>query len=146
MKKYPLIVLLFLVILAVFWSFWSLMPRKTADASLTAYGFSLDNALNHVQQLSQKPHAVGFPTHKEVREYIISQLEGFGLETSIQEGYTTGDWANYSKAINIIARIKGSGNGKSLLLLSHYDSNPHSSMGASDAGSGVATILEGVRA
>ncbi|MGB7394225.1 MAG: M28 family peptidase [Pricia sp.] len=37
-------------------------------------------------------------------------------------------------------------NRKALLLLSHYDSNPHSSLGASDAGSGVATILESVRA
>src|SRR5690606_24910060 len=35
---------------------------------------------------------------------------------------------------------------KALLLLAHYDSNPHSSLGASDDGSGVATILEGVRA
>ena len=32
------------------------------------------------------------------------------------------------------------------MLLTHYDSNPHSSLGASDAGSGVVTILEGVRA
>jgi len=33
-----------------------------------------------------------------------------------------------------------------LLLLSHYDSAPHSfSHGASDDASGVATILEGVR-
>jgi len=146
MKKYPLLATLFLVILAIYWSFWSLMPQKTDDTALTAYGFSMENALAHVQQISQKPHAVGFAAHKDVREYIISQLEGIGLETSLQEGYTTGDWSNYSKAINIIARIKGSGTGKVLLLLSHYDSNPHSSLGASDAGSGVATILEGVRA
>ena len=33
-----------------------------------------------------------------------------------------------------------------MLLLTHYDSNPHSSLGASDAGSGVVTILEGIRA
>ena len=45
-----------------------------------------------------------------------------------------------------MARIKGTEKGKALLLLSHYDSSPHSSLGASDAASGVATILEGVRA
>ncbi len=33
-----------------------------------------------------------------------------------------------------------------MLLLTHYDSNAHSSLGASDAGSGVVTILEGIRA
>ena len=69
-----------------------------------------------------------------------------GLETAIQEGYTAGDWANLTKPVNILARIKGSGSGKSLMLLSHYDSSPHSSFGASDAASGVATILESVRA
>ena len=69
-----------------------------------------------------------------------------GLETSVQKGYTAGDWGNFSKAENITARIKGSQPGKALLLLSHYDSSPHSSFGASDAASGVATILEGIRA
>ncbi len=47
-----------------------------------------------------------------------------------------------------MARIKGTNSSsKALLLLSHYDSAPHSySNGASDDASGVATILEGVRA
>ncbi|WP_373073385.1 M20/M25/M40 family metallo-hydrolase, partial [Zeaxanthinibacter enoshimensis] len=42
--------------------------------------------------------------------------------------------------------LEGSGDGQALLLLSHYDSNPHSSLGASDAASGVAAILESLRA
>jgi len=33
-----------------------------------------------------------------------------------------------------------------MLLMAHYDSAAHSAMGASDDASGVATILEGVRA
>jgi len=55
-------------------------------------------------------------------------------------------WRAATNNANIIATIKGSDIGKSLVLLSHYDSNPHSSLGASDAGSGVVTILEIVRA
>jgi hypothetical protein len=51
-----------------------------------------------------------------------------------------------SKPKNILGRIKGTSDGKALLLLSHYDSSPHSSLGASDAGSGVVTIIEGIRA
>ena len=94
----------------------------------------------------RQPHGVGFPAHRTVRHYITDELTKLGLETSLQEGYTAGDWGNLSKAENILARIEGSEPGKSLLLLSHYDSNPHSSLGASDAGSGVATILEGIRA
>ena len=51
-----------------------------------------------------------------------------------------------AKPKNILARIKGREQGKALMLLSHYDSSAHSSLGASDAGSGVVTILEGLRA
>ena len=48
---------------------------------------------------------------------------------------------------NIIARIEGTHQSdNALLLLSHYDSAVHSSYGASDAASGVATILETLRA
>tara|TARA_R110000868_G_scaffold28633_2_gene107159 strand:+ start:7642 stop:9927 length:2286 start_codon:yes stop_codon:yes gene_type:complete len=137
---------LLLILLAVYWSFKSSMPSYTVDKNAPATVFSTDRALAHVKKIATKPHAVGFPAHKEVRQYIVSELKKMGLETSLQEGYTAGDWGNLSKATNILARIKGSESGKALMLLSHYDSNPHSSLAASDAGSGVATILEGVRA
>ena len=122
------------------------MPSYTSDLSIEKSSFSTDRALAHVKQISKKPHAVGFAAHQEVREYIVDELEKMGLETSFQSGYTTGNGGNFSKAVNILARIKGSNSTKALLLLSHYDSSPHSSFGASDAGSGVATILEGTRA
>lgn len=147
MKKFSSITALLLIILATYWSYEGLMPSSVdADTSMSERYFSITKALNHVKKISQKPHGVGFKAHAEVREYIVSELEKLGLETSLQKGYTAGDWGNLSKAINILARIKGSESGKALLLLSHYDSGPHSSLGASDAGSGVATILEGLRA
>ena len=52
-----------------------------------------------------------------MRSYIITELERMGLEVQIQEGYTTGDWGNFSKAINVMARIEGSKDGKALMLL-----------------------------
>ena len=146
MKRFSKITTLLLILLAVYWSFKSSMPTYKIDNKASENVFSTDRALTHVEKISKKPHSVGTPAHAEVRSYIISELEALGLETSIQEGYTAGDWGNLSKAINILARIKGTGDGKALLLLSHYDSSPHSSLGASDAGSGVATILEGIRA
>lgn len=146
MKRSSSIFTLLLIVLAIYWSFRSLMPTYESDASAEKTSFSTDRALEHVKQIAQEPHGVGFPAHQKVRKYIVLELEKMGLETSIQEGYTAGDWVNLSKAINILARIKGSETGKALLLLSHYDSSTHSSFGASDAGSGVATILEGIRA
>ena len=146
MKRFSKIATLLLILLAVYWSFKSSMPTYKIDNKASENEFSTNRALTHVEKISKKPHSVGSPAHAEVRSYIISELEALGLETSIQEGYTAGDWGNLSKAINILARIKGTEDGKALLLLSHYDSSPHSSLGASDAGSGVATILEGIRA
>ena len=146
MKRTTTLITLLLTVLVAFWSIKSAMPDYQPDTDKQATEFSVDRALEHVQAIAEKPHAVGFPAHQEVRSYIASELEALGLTVQIQEGYTAGDWANYSKAINIISKIEGSGDGPALLLLSHYDSNPHSALGASDAGSGVATILEGVRA
>ncbi len=146
MKTYAQIMSFLLILLAIYLSFDTAMPtyKKDADQSLTI--FSTDRALQHVETISKQPHGVGFEAHETVKTYIIDQLNQLGLETSVQKGYTAGDWGNFSKAENITARIKGSQPGKALLLLSHYDSSPHSSFGASDAASGVATILEGIRA
>ncbi|MAU15010.1 MAG: peptidase M28 [Muricauda sp.] len=144
--KFSRTLALLLLFLAVYWSFKSLMPSYSPNEEVSLESFSTDRALAHVKQLSVEPHGVGFPGHERAKRYIISELKKMGLETITQEGYTAGDWGNLSKATNILARIKGSSNGKALLLISHYDSSPHSSYGASDAASGVATILEGVRA
>ncbi|MFS4454808.1 M28 family peptidase [Maribacter sp. 2304DJ31-5] len=146
MKRTTSILTLSLLILAAYWSFKVLMPSYVPDKTASETSFSTDRALTHVKAISQEPHGVGFAGHSKVRTYILSELEKLGIEAFTQEGYTAGDSENMSKAINIVARIKGTGKGKALLLMSHYDSDPHSSLGASDAGSGVATVLEGIRA
>jgi len=147
MNKFPSVLTFLLIVLAIYWSFRSMMPSYSKDLNADATTFSVDRAMEHIEKIGVQPHGVGFPGHAKTRDYIVSELNALGLETSIQQGYTAGDWANFSKASNILARIKGTASsGKALLLLSHYDSSPHSSLGASDAGSGVATILESVRA
>lgn len=146
MRRTPSIISSLLILLALYWGFESMMPAYQKNINIPMSSFSTDKALAHVKAISRAPHGVGFRAHSDVREYIMGELGKLGLQASIQEGYTAGDWTNFSKAVNILARIEGTGTGKALVLLSHYDSSPHSSLGASDAGSGVATILEGVRA
>ncbi len=148
MKKFPSTFTFLLIVFAIYWVFRTAMPSYSPDSVVDTTDFSTDRALTHVKTLSQKPHAVGFSAHAEVRQYIVKELQKMGLQIHLQEGYTAGDWGNLSKATNILARMKGTNTekGKALMLLSHYDSSPHSSLGASDAGSGVATILEGLRA
>ncbi len=146
MKNSTALITLLLILAAITLTFRLATPAYEPDADLEETVFSTDRALVHVKKIAEAPHAVGFPAHREVQQYVVRELEKMGLETQIQKGYTAGDWGNLSRAENILTRIKGTEPGKALLLLSHYDSNPHSALGASDAGSGVATLLEGVRA
>ena len=135
-----------LIILAIYLSYSALMPSKISGLDAPKNSFSTERALVHLKAISKKPHYIGSPEHENVRNYIVKSLNGLGLETEIQDEYSFTDWGTITKPKNILARIKGSDNSKALLLLTHYDSNPHSSFGASDAGSGVVTILEGLRA
>jgi hypothetical protein len=145
-KNYSsLLSVLFIAIVLVV-IYCSMMPQWiNNNRSLSE--FSTPKALEHIKTISEKPHYVGSDNHNVVANYLQQELQKLGLETQIQEGTTLSDWGNLVKSKNIIARIKGTGNTKALLLLSHYDSAPHSfSHGASDDASGVATILEGLRA
>lgn len=145
MKKYASILSVFIVVLTVYWSFHDLMP--SSDTVKIKGDFSIENALSHLKVISEKSHHVGTDAHKEVQDYIFKKLEAMNLSPEIQvQTVVNKKWFAGTTTENILAKIKGSGNRKALMLLSHYDSNPHSALGASDAGSGVVTILEGIRA
>jgi len=123
------------------------MPQKGSPSSVEETKFSTERALIPLKEITKAPHYIGTKEHARVRNYLISQLEELGLETQVQEGFVINPkWKSLDKPKNIIAKIQGSENGKSLLLLSHYDSALTPSYGASDAGSGIVTILETLRA
>ncbi len=127
--------------------YFTMMPQWISNNEPPLSEFSTKRALQKISVIAQKPHFVGSQNHKEVAKYLETELNKLGLETQIQEGTTLSDWGNLVKSRNIMARIKGSSNSKALLLLSHYDSAPHSySHGAADDASGVAVILESIRA
>lgn len=135
------------IILMIWYAFHSQTPSAQVQEDLPATEWSTARALEHVKAISLKPHYVGSNAHHEVRDYIKDEFTKLGLNVTTQKGYDISWNGNMSQPENIVARIKGSQpDNKALVLLTHYDSDPHSSKGASDAGSGVATILEGVRA
>lgn len=148
MKKNDYTLLSALFVLALLGLIWfALMPRLASQNEGPLAEFSAKRAMAHIKEMSRAPHFVGSENHQTVAAYLDSELKKLGLETQIQQGTTLSDWGNLVPSKNIMARIKGSGSAKALLLLSHYDSAPHSfSHGAADDASGVATILEGVRA
>lgn len=146
-KDYSSLFAVLFFLLTIGFIYFTMMPQMTSENEGPLAEFSTARAFKQVENIARQPHYVGSKNHDQVANYLQGELQKLGLETSIQEGYTLTDWGNLVKSKNIIARIKGTSNSKALLLLSHYDSAPHSySRGASDAGSGVATILESVRA
>lgn len=146
--NYTLVISFLIIIATIYYSFTSLLPSKISDQKTPLSQFSTDRALVHLKEISQKPHYVGTKEHTKVKNYLIKQLENLGLEVAVQNQVAINKkWRAGVKVQNIITKIKGSdSNSKSLVLLTHYDSAVHSAIGASDAGSGVVTILEGVRA
>ncbi len=145
-RSFPFFSLL-LVLGLVYYSFYSLMPQKGTSASISETEFSTGRALVPLKEISKAPHYYGSDEHKKVGIFLENELKKLGLETETQEGFALNlEEKKLNKPKNIIGRLKGSGKGKALLLLSHYDSALVPSFGASDAGSGVVTILESLRA
>ncbi len=146
-NKYTSVISFLIIIITIYFSFSSLMPQKISDASTPLTEFSTERALVHVKEITKKPHYVGTSEHQIVQDYIVKQLQQLGLETEIQRQVSFNKkWRTGTNTQNILAKIKGTNSDKALLLLTHYDSALHSSLGASDAGSGIGTILEGLRA
>lgn len=146
-KNYTPIYSLLVLVTLLYGIFFFMMPQSYDETEAPLSEFSTKRALETVKEISKKPHFVGSKNHEVVASYIQKELQNLGLETSVQEGFTMTEKGTLVKSKNILAKIKGSKNSKALVLLSHYDSAPHSfSKGASDDASGVATILESVRA
>jgi acetylornithine deacetylase/succinyl-diaminopimelate desuccinylase-like protein len=136
MKKFSTIVSVLIILGVIYWSFANLKPSINTSKSNSETEFSLENALNHLKKITKEPHYVGSNEHKNVQNYIVSELQKMGFETEIQtQTAINKKWFAATTAENIIAKLKGIGSEKALLLLTHYDSNPHSSLGACDAGS-----------
>ncbi len=146
MRKFQSLLTLLLILFSIFYTTYSSKSHQISDLETPKQEFSTLRALEHVKHISSVTHYIGSPGHERVKNYITDELKKMGLQPQVQEGVSIDEYGNMSKPQNILARIEGSGDGKALLLMSHYDSSQHSSFGASDAGSGVATILEGVRA
>jgi hypothetical protein len=129
-------------------------PPAVLPAVAPPSAFSAERAMEHVEAIAREPHPLGSAAEEPVRAYIIDQLKELGLEPEIQRPRGAGRGGpapsadpGRSDVVNIVARWRGTGPpGKKALLLSvHYDSVPRGP-GAGDDASGVAAILEGLRA
>jgi hypothetical protein len=122
-------------------------PPAPLPGSAPADVFSAERAMVRVQRLAVAPHPVGTREHDRVRDELIAELTALGAAPSVQR--TTGVTPLYQVAgavENVVARVEGTG-GKNdaVLLAAHCDSVP-AGPGAGDDASGVAVLLETLRA
>ncbi len=154
---------LFLAAFVAFGLGW--WPHRTTIEAPAAYSeaeFSAHRAFAIIEDLAQSPHPTGHPASDRVRTRLVELLEALGLEVEEQEALVVGEdgpqernrpefaTGSYEAARvrNIVARWPGTSPrpGRDAILLSaHHDSRPVSP-GAGDDISGVAEVIEVVRA
>lgn len=128
-----------------------LSPKSPAPlpASAPADRFSAERARELVVAIAKEPHPIGSAANARVREELLRRLEALGLAPQVQ--VTTAvrglsdDYALAGSVANVLARLPGTGGGKAVLLMAHYDSVANGP-GASDDASGCAALLETLRA
>jgi hypothetical protein len=119
-------------------------PPAPAPASAPAAEFSAARAKVHIDAIAQRPHPIGTAEHERVRAYVLEQLGAAKLAPEFQTSRSLlGGQA--ATVRNVIARLAGTGSGKAVVLMAHYDSRS-TTPGASDDGYGVAALLETARA
>lgn len=117
-------------------------------ASAPATAFSAERAMMELAPLTKAPHGVGSEEHQAVLATLTDRLRALGLDVETQEatGFTMlGGVPRAATVQNLVAHRRGTRSTGTLALMAHYDAAPQS-LGAGDDGSGVATILETLRA
>jgi hypothetical protein len=134
----------------IFLSTLETTPPAALPSSAPLTEFSSGRAMQHIGIIAQKPRPSGSAEHSVVRDYIVKEVTAMGLKPEIQKTAIGVDHYR-SRAIvgavveNILVKLPGArAGGKAVLLCAHYDSVPHS-MGASDNGAGVVTLMETLR-
>ncbi len=136
----------------------TLQVPRPSPASADATDFSAARAMVDIREIAQRPHPVGSADHVRVQALLLQRMQALGLQTSTQTGPLSrgairslerkgGDpaAANYS-ATNLIGVLPGRNPAlPAVALMAHYDTVPDSA-GAADDTTGVAGILETVRA
>jgi hypothetical protein len=139
-----------MTLVAAVW--FGLFPAGAPDpvaASASPLEFSSGRALEHVRVVARSPHPMGSAANDAVREYLIGELDAFGLQADVQDATAVRmgiDGLVAGRPKNVAARLEGSSGGdQAFLLVAHYDSVA-TGPGASDDGAGVAAVLETARA
>lgn len=154
-NKISYILLTLVVIISSIIGFNSLYPSKANYDDTTKV--NVKNQMNHIKEIAKEPHSIfDYEAHEDVKKYLIDELKKLDVDAQV---YKYDDiYVERSETTenieNIYAEIEGK-NDSYIMLVTHYDSSrakkeryaeEDGSLGAADAGYGLSTILETVRA
>lgn len=122
---------------------------ETLPSSAPSDVFSSGRAMAHVEKIADSIHPAGTAEHDAVRDYLINELTNLGLKPEVQKTFSSYEiWGETisGDVENIYAVLPGTEKtGQAILMCAHYDSTS-GGPGAMDDASGVAVILETIRA
>lgn len=136
-----------LVLAFVAIGFSSVMPPAALPDDAPDTSFSATRALGHLEVIAREPHPMGSPAIREVREYLMAELEELSLEPVLQRITVPSyyDAGGSVDVVNVHATLEGTASTGTIVLVAHYDTFP-TAPGANDNSAGVATLLETGRA
>ncbi len=148
-------ILTFVGVLAVAFALFY-VAAKTPDPKPTnapQTEFSAGRAMVDIAAMAQVPHPIGSPANAQVRDYLVKRMTAIGLSPRVMRAESHGarrfngaDYVSGADVENVIGLLPGRDpTAPALALMAHYDSVP-GSPGAADDITGVADLLEIVRA
>jgi hypothetical protein len=122
-------------------------PPASKPAGTPANQFSAERARAVQYDLTGDgiPHPIGSHQNDVVRQRIIQRFKSLGYDPQVQTAFDCDEYGTCGTVKNVLARLQGTEPGIAVLVAAHYDSVP-AGPGASDDGSGAATVLEVARA
>lgn len=145
------------MLLALVLAIVSLQTPRPLPADAPATQFSAARAMVDIREIARNPHPVGSADHARVRDRLLIRMNELGLSPETQSGVLSPGAvrrlerdgrpeAASAGVTNLIGVLPGRDREAApLLLMAHYDTVP-GSPGAADDTTGVAAILETVRA
>ena len=123
-------------------------PPKPLTSTADERGFSAERAMKYLNWIAAEPHPTTSKANEKVRDYLVEQMTLMGLNPAVDafnKVDKTSDDNRLVEVHNVIGVLKGSEDGKAVMLSAHYDSVAEGS-GANDDGTAVAALLETARA
>lgn len=134
-------------------------PHSATQAAGERVAFSADSAYAYVEkQVSFGARVPGTEAHAECRDWIMEQLQAWGVRVEEQQGTMTNYEGKAQTVRNIVAHVDGTnGSEEALLLCAHWDCRPWCDeeedyddrfepvTGANDGASGVGVLMEVLR-